>query len=100
MKDQTKRPMAYPQLVEDALRLFPFREMTPSEYAARYAHTIGCSSFDMYGYPDRALEAWIDELHRLLRSSSELERCRRAHLTADEYAQVQREEAEQDELGL
>jgi hypothetical protein len=92
MKDETKRPMADPGRVEDALSLFPFREMPPSEYAARYAHTIGCSSFDMYEYPDRALGAWIDEVHRLLRSPGEVERCRRAHLTADEYAQVQREE--------
>lgn len=66
-----ERPMAHPSWVEDAERLFPYREQSAEEYAARWSHTIGCSSFDEYRYPDPALGAWIDELHRLLRSAAE-----------------------------
>ncbi len=86
-----ERPLADPARVEQARRLFPYRELSPEQYAARYAHAIGCSSFDDYRYPDPALGAWLDELHRLLRSSSELERCRRAHLSPAEYAAVRAE---------
>jgi hypothetical protein len=94
------RPLADLGRVEDALRLFPFRAMTAEEYAARYAHTIGMSSFDQYRYPDPALTAWIDTLHRLLGSPDELERCRRTHLTAEEYAAVQRDIANADDPWL
>jgi hypothetical protein len=83
-----KRPLAEPWRVEQARRMFPFRELSPEQYAARYAHKILCSSFDQYRYPDPVLETWIDELHRLLLSSTELERCRRLHLSPAEYADI------------
>ncbi len=95
-----ERPLADPSRVEWALRVFPFREQTAAGYAARYAHTIGCSSFDEYRYPDPALGAWIDELHRLLRSPAELERARRACLTPEEYAAVQQDIAASEQEGL
>jgi hypothetical protein len=95
-----ERPLADPSRVEWVLRVFPFRELTAVEYAARYAHTIGCSSFDAYRYPDPALGAWIDELHRLLQSPAELERARRACLTPAEYAAVQQDIAASERGGL
>ena len=95
-----QRPMAEPWRVEQALRMFPQHEQSAEEYAARWSHTIGCSSFDEYRYPDSALTAWIDELHRLLRSASELERCRRAHLSPAEYNVVQAEIAYAKRHGL
>jgi hypothetical protein len=49
------RPMEDPSRVEGALRLFPVGGMSVEQYAARYAHTIGCSSFDQYRYPDPKL---------------------------------------------
>lgn len=85
---QDDRPMAPECRVEDALRIFDYTTMTPERYAARWSHTILCSSFDEYRYPDPALTAWIDELHRILRTPGESERCRREHLTTEEYAAV------------
>jgi hypothetical protein len=87
MKEE--RPLADSARIEAALRMFPFRELSPEQFAARWSHTILLSSFDQYRYPDMAMESWIDELHRLLRSPAELERCRRAHLSAEDYAAVQ-----------
>jgi hypothetical protein len=81
------------------MEIFPYRDMTPAAYAARWAHTWGCSDFDSYRYPDPALSAWIDELHRLLRSD-ELDQCRRAHLTPEEYAAIQRGIRDSVEGGL
>ena len=91
---EADRPMAEPWRVDQAVRMFEQPAMSPAEYAARWAHTIGCSSFDQYRYPDPALGAWIDELHRLLCSPEELDRRRREFLTAEEYAAVQAEIAE------
>jgi hypothetical protein len=74
--------------------------MSTEEYAARYAHTIACSSFDEFRYPDAALGAWIDEFHRLLRSSAELKQCRRKYLSPAEYAAIQAEIVRMNEEGL
>jgi hypothetical protein len=92
------RPLADPGRVRSARQIFPFQVESPAFYAAHNAHTIGCSDFDNYRYPDPALGAWIDELHRLLRSSDELERCRREHLSAEQYEAVKREMASDDGL--
>jgi hypothetical protein len=81
--------MADPSRVETAIQMFPFRELSAEQYVARWSHTIGCSSFDQYRYPDSALGEWIDELHRLLRTPGEVDRCRREYLSPAEYAAVQ-----------
>lgn len=83
------RPMADPTRIEMAQQVFPILELSPEQYVARWSHTIMCSSFDQFRYPDPALTAWIDEMHRLLNTAGESERCRRAHLSPDEYAAVQ-----------
>lgn len=90
------RPMADPMRLEMALQMFPVREQSPEQYVARWSHTIMCSSFDQYQYPDPALTAWIDEMHRLLRTVGETERCRRVHLTPEEYAAVEADIASGD----
>jgi hypothetical protein len=87
------RPLADSDRVQAAMRMFPYRSQTPGFYAAHNAHLWGASSFDNYRYPDPSLSAWIDELHRLLRTPGELERCRREHLSAAERAAIAREEA-------
>lgn len=94
------RPMADPARVALARHRFPYREQSAEQWAARYAHTVGCSSFDRYRYPDPALGAWIDELHRLFASAAELERCRRTHLSPAEYAAVRAEVADAGPHGL
>lgn len=83
------RPMADPIRVAMAQQMFPVLEQSPEQYVARWSHTIGSSSFDRYQYPDPALTAWIDEMHRLLRTDGETERCRRVHLTPEEFAAVE-----------
>lgn len=95
-----ERPLADPSRVEVAMRLFPYRELSAEQWAARYAHTVACSSFDQYRYPDPALGSWIEDLHQLLRSAAEVERCRRAYLTPAEYAAVQADIAASLEHGL
>jgi hypothetical protein len=94
------RPLADPSRVELALHLFPYREVSAEEWAARWSHTVGCSSFDQYRYPDPALTAWVDELHRLFGTAGEVERCRRAYLSPAEYAAVQADIADSLEHGL
>lgn len=68
--------------------------MSPEEYAARHAHHFGCFSLHRYRYSDAVLGAWIRRLGEILTSTEEVERCRRRFLTAEEYAAVQRDEAE------
>jgi hypothetical protein len=95
------RPLADPEREDFALQIFnSFPKMSAEEYAARYGHTIGCSSLDQYRYSDAALGTWIDTLHRLLRSAAELERCRRVLLTPEEYDVIQREIADGEKYGL
>jgi hypothetical protein len=91
MSVKDDRPIADPMRVEMAREMFPVLEVSPEQYVARWSHTIMCSSFDQYQYPDPALGAWIDDMHRLLSNPDEVERCRQAHLTPDEYAAVQAE---------
>lgn len=83
------RPMADSMRIEMAQQMFPVLDQSPEQYVARRSHTIMCSSFDQYQYPDPVLTAWIDEMHRLMRTPGEVERCRRAHLTPEEHAAVE-----------
>jgi hypothetical protein len=85
------RPIADPTRIEIALQMFPYRDLSAEQNTARWSHTIGCSSFADYRYPDPALGAWIDEMHRLLVTPGEVERCRRVHLSPVECAAVQAE---------
>jgi hypothetical protein len=92
-----RRPLADPARVEMAQQLFPYHQFSAERYAALYAHTMGCSSFDQYRYPDPEFGAWIDKLHDILRSATMLEQCRREHLSNEEYAKVQAEIADADD---
>jgi hypothetical protein len=74
---------------EDDLR------MTPEEYAARHGHEWECFGLRLYRYRDPALGAWVRRLGEILFDGAELERCRRRILTAEEYAEVKRREAEE-----
>jgi hypothetical protein len=84
-------PLADPGREESAKQLFPYKDTTPEEYVARFSHTIGCSSFGLYRYRDRELEAWVHQAHRLLADAREVERCRKAHLTPDELQRVRQD---------
>jgi hypothetical protein len=51
---------------ERAHTLFPFRELTPVEYADRYGAAMTGFTYDEYSYRDAELDAWLGELGRLL----------------------------------
>lgn len=46
---------------------FPFREMAPSDYAARHGADMSGFTYDEYAYSDPELDAWLVELGKLLR---------------------------------
>jgi hypothetical protein len=89
-------PMADPVREATAKRIFhEYLMMSPSEWVARFAHTIGTSSFADYRYADMELQGWLHELHRLLRTPGAVEQARQRYLTPSERAQIAQE---QDEL--
>ncbi len=68
----TELPLADPVRVEMAERIFSgYKTMSPEEWAARYSHTMGCSSFDQYRYENKELHNWIQRLHAILISPKE-----------------------------
>lgn len=69
-------------------------QMSPEEYAARYAHQWSCFSLNQYRYTDPALGIWVRRLGEILFSQEEIELCRHRFLAPDELAAVHREEAE------
>jgi hypothetical protein len=89
--DLQSLPLAEHGREELAKELFPYHDMTPEKYAALHAHTIACSSFDLYRYRDRELEAWVHRVHQILGNLAEVERCRRTYLTSEEIARIQEE---------
>lgn len=50
-----------------AQRHFPYREMTPAAYAEMYGAAMTGFTYDDYRYTDPDLDAWLQELGRLLR---------------------------------
>jgi hypothetical protein len=63
----TQREAADPVRAARAASAFPFRRMTPAEYVARHGSDMVGFSYDDYTYSDAALQAWLDEVGRLLR---------------------------------
>ncbi len=61
------RQAADPERVERALRLFPYRDMAPAAYVAGFGDAMRGYTYDDYTYPDPELQAWLDEVGRLLR---------------------------------
>ncbi|MDB5351272.1 MAG: hypothetical protein JWN86_2519 [Planctomycetota bacterium] len=72
-------------------RLFAsWRRMSPEEYAAHNAHTIGAYSLHYNRYRNPEMGRWARRLGLILESVDETDRCRREHLSATEYAEVHR----------
>jgi hypothetical protein len=61
------REHADSERLERALRLFPYLEMSPTEYVERHGSSMTAYTYDDYSYPDAELQAWLDEVGRLLR---------------------------------
>jgi hypothetical protein len=87
------KPLADKVLEERAKSLFDISK-EPEEWAARFAHTLGCSSFDSYTYRDKKLEKWIYTLHKILSLNSKikLEELRVKYLTEDEIKRIEKQE--------
>ena len=62
-----ERPPADEEREERARSSFPFREVTPADYAERHGAAMTGFTYDEYRYPDPQLDAWLVELGRLLR---------------------------------
>lgn len=67
---------------------------SPEEYAARHAHAWGNFSLHLYRYRDPVLGEWIRRLGEILFNEGEVERCRRLHLSPEEWEVVRRQQAE------
>jgi len=82
-------PLATPTHEETAKQVFGgWDVMSPEEWAARYSHTVGCSSFDQYRYRDAELQAWIYELHAILGDPARVRACREKFLTPEQIADL------------
>jgi hypothetical protein len=90
MEDSNSLPLADLQREETAKQLFSkYKTMSPEEWAARYSHTVLCSSFDNYRYRDPELHEWIHKLHRILRDdSNQIEAYRQKYLTEEERRRI------------
>ena len=66
-RDGTPREAANPVRAARAASAFPFRRMTPADYVARHGSDMVGFTYDDYTYADAALQAWLDEVGRLLR---------------------------------
>jgi hypothetical protein len=89
-------PLTDPSYEKSAARLFQdYNQITPEEWAARYAHTVGCSAFGDFKYRNRDLGTWIYRLHeilgRQLQYPDEIDGYRKRHLSIEEIARIRRE---------
>jgi hypothetical protein len=62
------RPQADPEREARAHAFFPWRTMSPAEYAATYGAAMVGYTYDAYSDADATLEAWLRELGELLRA--------------------------------
>lgn len=79
---------AYPALEKDAMNLFPYKSMTPEEYAAREGHNWGCFSFGSYIYENSEFNEWIHTLDDIFFSKNGIKHAREKYLTKEEIAEI------------
>jgi hypothetical protein len=96
MDDTSSLPFADPAREEMAEQLFrEYEFMSPEEWAARFAHTVLCSSFDDYRYHNPQLHQWIHRLHQILRHHyDQIDSYRLQYLSAEEREKIERESNE------
>jgi hypothetical protein len=63
-----ERPPADPEREALATRAFPFRSVDPATYVAEHGDAMGAFTYDEARYADPALDAWLIEVGRLLRT--------------------------------
>jgi hypothetical protein len=96
MVEYEQLPPADPGYEKSAERLFSnYKSITPEQWAARYAHTVGCSGFGDFKYRNDELGRWIYRLHEILERQvnfpDEIDEYRKQYLSAEELARIQRE---------
>lgn len=69
-----QREAADPERVARARAAFPIRTVSPAEYVALHGVEMTAYTYDDYRYPDTDLQAWIDEVGRLLRKRRQMDR--------------------------
>ena len=80
--------------VEDAEKIFPYKEISAEEYAAREGHRWASFSFGEYIYPDEKLNEWIHTLDDIFFTPGCLDKVRRKYLTEEEIEVIKEEESE------
>jgi hypothetical protein len=66
-REGTPREAADPVRAARAASAFPFRHITPAQYVSRHGTEMAGFTYDDYSYADASLQAWLDEVGRLLR---------------------------------
>ncbi|MCA9674787.1 MAG: hypothetical protein H6709_04100 [Kofleriaceae bacterium] len=74
---------------------FPYRDMSPEEYAARNAADILVFSLADYRYRDADLDRWMVRLQEILCDWTVVNECRRRYLTPEEMARALERDAEE-----
>ena len=69
-------------------------QLSPEEYVARHARSLGCFSFHFYRYRDAALGAWVRRVGEILAADGEVERCQERFLSREELATLGRQHVE------
>ena len=94
MNESNQLPMAHPDYEKWTEELFPDREMSPEEYAARHGHEHYLFSFHNYQYENAILNEWIQQLAAIFFTPGALDRCREQFLTPEEISTVKAIEQE------
>ena len=90
-------PLATPSL-EERVRQMVEDGLSPEEYAARWAHSIGTFSLDGYRYRDPNLESWIHALGAILfqkPGAPTIEDLRQRFLTSEEREAIRKRSREE-----
>ena len=92
--ENTERPFAHPEFEKTAGELFPYKTLSPEEYAGREGINWGCFSFSDYRFQDAALDTWIQRLGMILFTAGLVDRYQKQYLTPDEIAEQEKQNEE------
>lgn len=74
--------------------MFPYRAMSPEEYAVREGWKWGLCSFLSHAYRDQELQAWLYAFGACVTSRERMEELRNTLLTPDERVALEKERQE------
>jgi len=82
-------PPAPEDRISEAEKIFPYKEISAEEYAAREGHNWGCFSFGEYIYSNSELNEWIHTLDDVFFTPGKLKEIRKKYLTSDEIVEIE-----------